>query len=543
MIQNIATLVVKQLVGLGVKHIFCVPGASIDAITTAIEHNSDINLILCRQESNAGLMATAYAKRTGNLAVVLVTAGPGVTNVVTSAATATLEHAPLMVISGQMDSSTTFKPSHQVINAESLLAPVTKYSKEVTNSKTVTSAICLAYSRATTGEKGAVHLAFASDLLGQKVDDLAILPKPAIAKTLSSNDQIQKAADIINKAKYPVIIVGKDASENNISVALNKFIAKSKIAVIATFEAGGLVTRENLDLFAGRIGVFQNQPCTELLQKTDLFITIGYNIAELDPVKWNSTNRPVIHMSEYLPVVATGYVPADLLIGNMALNIDQLTANVETNLSQEYSELKAKIRSKLIARMSDYTKKDNSVHPLAAIKILQDTVKDSDIVISDVGSHQYWMAEYFVSHTPCQFINSMGFQTLGVSLPYAIGASIADSNNRVYSVSGDGGILMCIMELATAVEMNIPLISFIWKDHAYNLVAIQEENKYAETSAVVFENNVCFVKIAEGFGAIGLAVKTEEQLIAAISKAKEYNSPVVIQIDIDYSDNLKRIIQ
>ena len=542
MIKNIATILVDQLVELGIKHVFCVPGASIDTITTAIKHNSKVELVLCRQETNAGFMATAYAKRTGRPAVVLVTAGPGATNVVTASVTATMEHTPLIIISGQMDSATTFKPSHQVINAESLFVTVTKYSKEITNSNNVVSALCLAYAKAVTGEKGAVHLAFAADLLSQKNNVKTVLSKPVMSKSIATDLQLTQASKLIMGSNFPIIIVGKDASSKEISYELNKLINKNKLSVIATFEAGGLINKENISFFMGRLGVFQNQPCDTILSKADLIITIGYNIAELDPLKWNANNQAILHISEYLPVIATAYNPQSLLIGDIALNIEKLTNLISRNNDKEYVSLQEKIRNQLKNRLYDYTKKDDCIHPLEVVSILQENIASTDIVVSDVGSHQYWMAEYFVSHTPCQFINSMGFQTLGVSLPYAIGSSIAEDKNRVFSISGDGGILMCIMELATAVENNIPLISLIWKDHSYNLVAVQEENKFQEESAVDFKHDVDFVKIAEGLGAIGFSAKNATEFNSILAKAKSYNQPVVIQLNINYEDNLKRII-
>lgn len=541
--RNVATLLVDLFESYGVEYVFCVPGASIDAITTALLGRKP-KLILCRQESGAGNMAVAYAKKTGKPGVVIVTAGPGATNLVTAAATATLEHAPLIAISGQMDSKTTFKPSHQIINAEDLFLPVTKYSKEVTNSATVTGVWDLAYQKATTGEHGAVHLAFASDLLAQAIATPATNPLLNVAKSQAMPESVVAVAKKIEEAKFPVLIIGGDAASIAIADSLEQFICKTKIAAVCTFEGGGVIKPAHLEHFMGRIGVFQNQPCNQLMEQADLIICLGYNIAELDPIKWNAQNRSVIHVAEYLPIVADGYRPDYQLLGDIATNISQLCSQVDYQISSEYINMKHSIRQQLTTRLTDYQEKANLVHPLYVIKCLQEVITVDDSLISDVGSHQYWLSEYFVSHTPRQYINSMGFQTLGVSLAFAAGAAFSQhGSGKVYSVSGDGGVLMCIMELATAVEYQLPIIHLVWKDHSYNLVAIQEDHKYHETSAVQFTHNIDFVQMAQSFGAHGISVTKSEELMPAIEYAQTLTGPVVIDILIDYADNLHKLVE
>lgn len=541
--RNIATLLVEQFESYGIEYVFCVPGASIDAILTALKGRKP-QLILCRQESSAGHMAIAYAKKSGKPSVVMVTAGPGATNVVTAAATATLEHAPLIIITGQMDSKTLFKPSHQVINAESLFVPVCKLSLNVNNPNTLSGIWDYAYQIATTGATGAIHLALSSDLLATRTNLVASKPLPNLAKPYAMPETITLASNIISSAKCPLIIIGADAATTAVAWAIEQLIAKTSIPVICSFEGGGLIKDWQMQHFMGRIGSFQNQPCNEIIAAADLMISIGYNIAELDPLYWNKDNsKRIIHISEYLPVVADGYRPELQLLGDIARNINNLTAEINYKVSQASIQLQDKIYQKLVTRKIDYTTKANLVHPLYVIKCLQEIITPDDSLVSDVGSHQYWVSEYFVSNTPRQYINSMGFQTLGVSLAFAIGAAFSSRKGRVYSVSGDGGVLMCIMELATAVEHNIPLIHLIWKDHSYDLVAIQEEHKYNTTSGVQFTQNIDFVKMAESFGAVGLRVMNEGELMPALLQAQKSTKPVIIDIAIDYSDNLKKLVE
>lgn len=546
--RNIATLLVEQMENYGIEYVFCVPGASIDAITTALIGRKP-KLVLCRQESGAGNAAVAYAKKTGKPAVVLVTAGPGATNLVTAVATATLEHNPLIAICGQMDSKTTFKPSHQIINAEDLFLPVTRYSKEVTNPDTVSGIWDLAYNKATTGELGAVHLSFAADLLAEPTLLTSSMPLKKQASSVASESDIQEAQQLLLAAKCPLIIVGADAASQVVADSLETLIENTKIPVLSSFEGGGMIKEKHLQHFMGRLGAFQNQPCNEIVKQSDLLIAIGYNIAELDPIKWNPTDKPLIHIADYQPILGQGYRPNVQLLGDIASNIKKLSENLSYTADNESIALQAKIRSILTDRLTNYTPpKSNMVHPLEVISVLQKNIKPNDTLVSDVGSHQYWLSEYFVSHKPRQFINSMGFQTLGVSIAFAVGAAFSNKSQglddaKVYSVSGDGGVLMCIMELATAVENKLPIIHLVWKDHSYNLVAIQEEHKYNETSAIQFTQNIDFAEMARSFGAYGITVTSENQLLPAIKEAQAQNGPVIIDIAIDYTDNLKTIVE
>lgn len=548
MSRNIATLLVEQMENYGIEYVFCVPGASIDAITTALIGRKP-QLVLCRQESGAGNAAVAYAKKTGKPAVVLVTAGPGATNLVTAVATATLEHNPLIAICGQMDSKTTFKPSHQIINAEDLFLPVTRYSKEVTNPDTVTGIWDLAYNRATSNETGAVHLSFAADLLAQPTDVKSTSPLLNSPLSIAQSSNISQAQQLIKNATMPLIIIGADAASELVASSLEKLIANTQIPVLSSFEGGGMVKPHHLEHFMGRLGAFQNQPCNELIKQSDLLISIGYNIAELDPLKWNPSDKPLIHIANFNPIVANGYRPTVQLLGDIAANLESLAQGLSYAPSKELLNLQQQVRTILQKRLIEFTPpKSDTVHPLQVIELLQNNIQANDTLVSDVGSHQYWISEHFVSHKPRQFINSMGFQTLGVSIAFAVGAAFSNKSRgldeaKVYSVSGDGGILMCIMELATAVEHNLPIIHLLWKDHSYNLVAIQEEHKYAETSAVQFTHNVDFAQMARSFGAYGITVTSPEQLLPALQEAQAQKGPVIIDIAIDYTDNLKVIVE
>jgi acetolactate synthase-1/2/3 large subunit len=542
--QTVAQVLVERFISYGIEYIFCVPGASIDAILNELHDKPTPKIILCHHESTAGYMATAYGKITGKPAVVMVTAGPGATNLVSGVATANSERAPLIAISGQMDSRTTFKPSHQVIDAESLFKPVAKWSFEVTNTDTIGSCFDIAYQTTISGRHGAVHLAIASDILKTPVNSLQKLSKtPHQFRTHADESYIADAVNLLSTAKAPLIIVGGGAATNEIAAQIHNLVSVSDIPVICTFEGAGTIHRELIHKFMGRLGVFQNQPCNELIKMADVTLAIGYNISELDPLSWNTnSNNKLIHVQVGEAITDAGYQPEVQLVGDIETTVAQIAKKlVKPVQDSSYLQLQQDVRDKLMKRLNDYTIKPNMVHPLHIIKTLREVLTDDNTVITDVGSHQYWMSEHYYTYRPKYFLSSMGFQTMGVSLPFAIASSLVRPNHKTISVSGDGSFLMCLMELATAVKLQLPIIHLVWKDHSFNLVEIQEVKKYQRSTAAVFESNIDFAKFAESFGATGITVTNSDELLPALHKALACSGPVVIDVTVDYSDNSRLV--
>lgn len=342
--RNTADLLVDQFESYGIEYIFCVPGASIDAITTSLLGRKTTKLVVCRLEDPAGYAAIAYAKKTGKPAIVMVTDGPGATNVVTAAATATLEHVPLIIICGQANSSVNFKPSHQVINAQAMFAPVTKYSFEVQNINQISSIWDYAYTQAVTPAYGAVHLSFPSNLLA--TPNQAIATKPINYDILSQATELElsKVAKLVSEAKCPVMILGGDAETPEVFNTIMEIMDQMPIATVASFAATGLVCKRHQANFMGKLGIFQNQPCDALIKKADLVLCVGYNIAELDPISWNDDSKMIIHISNSNPIVSKGYRPHHQLLGNIAVNLKQLTQHLSFQSNTLYEQLKSQIR-------------------------------------------------------------------------------------------------------------------------------------------------------------------------------------------------------
>lgn len=530
-----AKLLVECLELQGVTHIFAIPGAKIDTVFDALL-DSTINVIVCRHEQNAAFMAGMYGQLTGKPGVVLVTSGPGVSNLVTGLLTATTEGSPIIAIGGSVPRAMELKASHQSANNIKLTEAATKASVEVLMANSIPEIIANAFRLAVEPHAGAVFISLPQDVCQE-----ATIVKAAPAIALASfggapSLTIAEAAKRINQSKKPVLLLGQESSRLINCTAIRQLIVKAKIPVVSTFQGAGVVSRELLDYFAGRIGLFKNQPGDILLNESDLVISIGFNPAEYDPEIWNgNNNKHILHINYDQAKIRQGYFPVVELCGDIALTIDQLTP-----LLVAHDVLESKKLSQDYLFEINEGKKYNTmpIHPLRFIYELRNILDDNAIVTVDVGSHYIWMARYFLSYEPHHLLFSNGQQTLGVSLPWVMAAKLVYPDKTVVSISGDGGFLFSAMELETAVREKLHIIHFVWTDGFYDMVKEQQLIKYGRESAVKL-GEVDIVKFAESFGAKGYKVTQVDQLAPIIRQALNNDQgPVLVGIPIDYKNNL-----
>lgn len=535
--DNAAKLVVKCLEARGVKYVFGIPGAKIDAVFEALE-DSSIELIICRHEQNAAFMAAAYGRITGTPGVVLVTSGPGVTNLATGLLTATTEGDPVVAIGGNVPRNMSLKESHQNTNNVLAMKSVTKLSVEVTVPENIPEVIANAFRMARAPRSGACFISLPQDVLAESTDAAVIPPMKKVSYGAAHPETIQAAATLINQAKFPVLLLGEEASRPENTTAIRALLTKTHLPVVSTFQAAGVVSRELVSCFAGRVGLFRNQPGDQLLAKADLVITIGLNLVEYDPEVWNaSCKKTVIHI-DYIPAkIHESYQPQYELLGSIDANIstlknllnEEMVARNQNNVKPFYDAYQNII-------LSRHTSRNNLMHPLHFIHQLRNVIDDDTMVICDIGTIYMWMARYFLSYQPHHLLFSNGQQTLGVGLPWAMAARFAYPHKRIISMSGDGGFLFSAMELETAVRNKQHFIHFVWRDGSYDMVKEQELMKYKREAGVKF-GKVNLVDFAKAFGAKGYELEHPDQFEQIFAEASKQTVPVLIDIPIDYSDN------
>lgn len=536
MAQTGAQLFAQCLVNQGVERIFGIPGAKIDALFDALI-DTPIEVIVCRHEQNAAFMAACYGRLTGKPGVVLVTSGPGVTNLVTGLLTANTEGDPVVAIGGNVPRAMKYKASHQQADNVALLEKATKYSAEVPVVDAIPEIVSNAFREACMPRAGAAFISIPQDILLEKTQANPLQKQAAPERGCASVESLKQLADHLNQAKRPVLLLGEVSSSFKNTAAVRRLLKHHSLPVVSTYQAAGVISRDLVENFVGRVGLFSNQPGDELLKDADCILTVGFNPAEYDPEIWHvDASIPVFHLDSRASNVRCAYSPQLECIGSIEKSLDQLMAFLPPLNTAKNAKNVSRLQKDILSHYEkgkEYT--GLPIHPLRFIYELRTALDDEAIVISDVGSHYMWLARYFWSYEPRHLLFSNGQQTLGVALPWAIGASFADPQKQIISVSGDGGFLFSAMELETAVRVQANFIHFVWVDGHYDMVREQQKMKYKRDTAVAF-GHVDLVAYAEAFGATGLRLEDPTE-IAELIESHRSVGPVLVEVAIDYSDN------
>ncbi|KAF79700.1 acetolactate synthase AlsS [Staphylococcus aureus] len=535
-----ADMVIDTLKNNGVEYVFGIPGAKIDYLFNALIDDGP-ELIVTRHEQNAAMMAQGIGRLTGKPGVVLVTSGPGVSNLTTGLLTATSEGDPVLALGGQVKRNDLLRLTHQSIDNAALLKYSSKYSEEVQDPESLSEVMTNAIRIATSGKNGASFISIPQDVISSPVESKAIslCQKPSLG--VPSEHDINDVIEAIKNASFPVLLAGMRSSSAEETNAIRKLVERTNLPVVETFQGAGVISRELENHFFGRVGLFRNQVGDELLRKSDLVVTIGYDPIEYEASNWNKElDTQIINIDEVQAEITNYMQPKKELIGNIAKTIEMISDKVdEPFINQQHLDELEQLRTHIDEETGiKATHEEGILHPVEIIESMQKVLTDDTTVTVDVGSHYIWMARNFRSYNPRHLLFSNGMQTLGVALPWAISAALVRPNTQVVSVAGDGGFLFSSQDLETAVRKNLNIIQLIWNDGKYNMVEFQEEMKYKRSSGVDF-GPVDFVKYAESFGAKGLRVTNQEELEAAIKEGYEIDGPVLIDIPVNYKDNIK----
>ncbi|AEK90842.1 acetolactate synthase [Bacillus amyloliquefaciens XH7] len=534
-----AELVVDCLVEQGVTHVFGIPGAKIDAVFDALKDKGP-ELVLCRHEQNAAFMAAAVGRLTGKPGVCLVTSGPGASNLATGLLTANTEGDPVVALAGNVIRADRLKRTHQSLDNAALFQPITKYSVEVQETGNIPEAVTNAFRAASAGQAGAAFVSFPQDVVNEITTVKNVRSVPVPKQGPAPEEAVSAAIAKIQTAKLPVLLVGMKGGRPEAVKQIRKLLAKTKLPFVETYQGAGTLSRELEDQYFGRIGLFRNQPGDLLLEQADVVLTIGYDPIEYDPKFWNvNGDRDIIHLDEIQADIDHAYQPELELLGDIAATVKQIEHDA---VRFDMGSREREVLNELKQILSDSEKapsdhKSDRVHPLQIVQELRSAIADDVTVTCDIGSHAIWMSRYFRAYEPLKLMISNGMQTLGVALPWAIAATLVNPGEKVVSVSGDGGFLFSAMELETAVRLKSPIVHLVWNDSTYDMVAFQQMKKYNRTSCVDF-GNIDIVKYAESFGATGLRVESPEQLADVLQKGLNTEGPVIIDIPVDYSDNV-----
>jgi acetolactate synthase I/II/III large subunit len=535
--QTGAGLLVKSLEAQGVEYVFGIPGAKIDKVFDTLV-DSKIKTVVCRHEQNAAFIAGGIGRMTGKAGVALVTSGPGCSNLATGLATANSEGDPVVAIGGAVTLSNRLKQIHQSMDTVSLFRPITKFSAEIDSADSVSEVVANAFRAAESGRPGAAFISVPQDVMMGSADGEVLTPTAPETLGSAADDEITEAVDLISKAKHPVLLLGLLASGKDAADAVRGLIAKTRLAIVSTYQGAGVVPREHFDRFGGRIGLFHTQPADKLLDAADLVVAIGYDPIEYEPGLWNQgKKRNLIHIDTTSADIDKNYRPQLQLTGNIAATVRVLTDRLNGQaLVADAALLSEFARDRAIFAERAAVLNGVPIHPMRLAHELQALLSDDMTMCLDMGSFHIWLARHLYSFRARQILMTNGQQTLGVGLPWAIAACLVRPGEKVISISGDGGFLFSAMELETAVRLKCNLVHLVWIDGSYDMVGIQEMAKYGRFSGVAF-GPVDVIRFAEAFGAKGLRIETPDQVAPTLKRALAMQGPVVVGIPVDYRDN------
>jgi acetolactate synthase-1/2/3 large subunit len=533
--MKVSELIVKCLESEGVKYMFGVPGEENIAVMDALL-DSKIEFITTRHETGAAFMAGMMGRLTGKPGVCLATLGPGATNMLTGVATGNMDRTPLVAIAGQAGLNRLHKESHQAYDLVSMYRPVTKWSATIQVKETVPEIVRKAFKVASSEKPGGTFIELPEDVADLETDGQP-LSSSSQGIAVASTESLQAVADHINQAKRPLLISGNGVIRLKGEEELVAFAEKIQSPVAETFMGKGAISWTH-PLSLMTIGLTDKDYVNQALDMADLIITVGYDMTEIPPTRWDPKGGiPIIHIDTQPAEVDAAYPVTLSLLGDIKENLKKLTDAVKPR--NEASLKILKIRDHILQEFNSF--RDDTHFPVKPQKIVYDlrsVMGEEDIAISDVGAHKMWMARMYHCYKPNTCLISNGLASMGVAVPGAIGAKLARPDRKVVAVVGDGGFLMTGMELETAVRLKLPLVILIWKDKGYGLIEWKQQKKYKRASHIRF-GDPDFVALSEAFGAKGVRVEKTEDLQAILKMALAEQGPVVIECPVDYEENMK----
>lgn len=530
--MNGAELLVQCLEHEGLRFIFGLPGEENLELLNALTA-SKIQTVISRDERGAAFMANAYGRLTGSPGVCFSTLGPGATNLVTGIADAFLDFAPMLAITAQASLLRAHKESHQYIDVLSMLKPITKWNSRIGASRVIPEVVRKAFKIAMLEKKGPTHLELPEDIADAPAEG-APLPLSVIEYPVPDEKRVKRAVQMMRDARMPVILAGDGVIRSSASEELLRFARQTGIPVICTFMGMGAVPADD-ELFISTIGLQSMDYVQCGLDRADLIIAAGYDPVEFSPKYWDASKR-IIHIDTNPAEVDASYNAFEL-VGDIKTTLRTITASADFQKDPDYF---IRLKREIEEDRNDplLYNGEKGISPLRIVLDIRKALQREDILISDVGAHKIWIGRFYPAYTPTNVVISNGFASMGFAVPAAIAGKLAYPGRAVVAAVGDGGFLMSMAELETAVRLNIPFVTVIFNDSCYGLIQWKQMVKYKRDFCVNVKNPD-FVKLGESFGCRAYRVERADDLLPTLKAALEQNVPALIDCRVDYSVNMK----
>jgi acetolactate synthase I/II/III large subunit len=530
-----AEAIIKYLEKEKVDIVFGYPGAAVIPIYEELSKSS-IKHVLVRHEQAAGHSASGYARSTGKVGVCIVTSGPGATNIITAIATAYMDSIPLVVITGQVNTSSIGKDVFQEVDITGSTEPFTKHNYLVKDVESIPKVIKEAFYIASTGRPGPVLIDIPEDLQNKSLDK----PYPEKVNIRGYKPsvgghklQIKRAVEKILNSKRPLICAGGGIDCSKAVEEFRQFVEKSGIPVVHT-----LMGKNSLETTSpyclGLIGSHGFSYTNRALLKADLLIFIGCRIADRasSALKHIDPRVPIIHIDIDPAEIGKNLNPTIPVVGDAKLVLQEMLPQIENiNAKDWVDELNLLKNTELSSKHTDFS--HNYVNPKHVFNCISNMDDDDLILVSDVGQNQIWSARNFSIIKERRFLTSGGFGTMGYSLPAAIGAKLACPNKRIIATMGDGSFQMSLFELGTLIENEVDITLIIFNNSGLGMVREIQRRLYNNCFGVEINSNPDFVKLAEAYGIKGKRASTNEEFEEIFNESMKNTGATLIECIVD----------
>ena len=547
-----AEIVFKCLEDQGVEFIFGYPGGAVLPIYDELKNHNSIKHILVRHEQGAGHAAEGYARSSGKPGVVLVTSGPGATNVVTALTDAYMDSVPLVCISGQVPTHLIGTDAFQECDTTGITRPCTKHNWLVKDIKDLSKILHEAFRVATTGRPGPVLVDIPKDIQFAKIS----YSKPKVKKKLNgkslnqfSQNEIDELINLMNKSKKPIIYSGGGVinSGPEASEALRELVELTGFPITSTLQGLGAYPGDD-NQFLGMLGMHGTYEANNAMHDCDLLINIGARFDDRITGKIDefSPKSKKVHI-DIDPSSINKIIKVDLsLVGDVkdvlkSINTTLKKKNMNLNKSnkQQISNWWEQIQKWRTKNSLHFKNSDETIKPQHAVQRLYELTKHKDTFITtEVGQHQMWAAQHYKFNKPNRWMTSGGLGTMGYGLPAAVGVQIAHPEKLVVDIAGEASVLMTMQEMSTAVQYNLPIKIFILNNQYMGMVRqwqeLLHEKNYSESYSEALPD---FIKLAEAYGCKGIMAEKPSELDEKINEMVQFDGPVIFDCRVDPNEN------
>lgn len=551
------SLLVKALKSEGVDTIFAYPGGYVLGELDELYREEEIELVLPRHEQGLIHAAEGYARSTGKVGVCLVTSGPGATNLITGIADASYDSIPLVCFTGQVPLHLIGNDAFQEVDIVGITRPIAKYSVMVTKREDLGRIIKEAFYIARTGRPGPVVVDLPADVMAEKGGNA--YPTEVNMRSYKPNTsvhvgQLKKAMNLLNSAKRPVFLAGGGINIAHQNDVFRQLVELTQVPVITTVMGKGAIPT-NHPLYVGNLGMHGAWASNQAISECDVVFSIGtrFNDRITGKISEFATKAQIIHLDIDTASISRNIKVDIPIVAPVDVALPKMLEMAKPQDTEKWLHKIAHWKSMCPMDMKEY----RGFSPKHIVEQIHDTF-DNSIVVTDVGQHQMWTTQFYEMDEGRKLITSGGLGTMGFGLPAAIGAQIGNRDKRVICVSGDGGVQMCIQELATAVVQELPLVLVIMNNNFLGMVRQMQQlywgKRYSATCLKLRRSGQCgrkchdphkkcppyvpdFVKLAESYDALGFRATNEEELQKALEVAKaQTDRPTVIECIIEMED-------